>query len=275
VDVDRLGGADARVSAATIEPFGSTEPTGTPSTNAIHFTGRENDGTILHYSRARHYDPVRSRFVSEDPLGYKGGLNVYRYGADNPLRFVDPKGLTKIDVDIRARKMTVDPEVPGRPPYSVPVTSGHGECMNSPPCGNRPWDGPIPGGGYTIDTTQVSDPGTVGDILRNILGDWGDWRVPLVPNPGTNTFGRGGATGRVPLCRGEKCRRTVRLPGALPQFAIPAFVAVRLRNRSRCARVHQSHLLECGGTEPRVTPRRIPAFIASEGTAHRMTSDGA
>jgi RHS repeat-associated protein len=117
VDVDRLGGADARVSAATIEPFGSTEPTGTPSTNAIHFTGRENDGTILHYSRAWHYDPVRSRFVSEDPLGYKGGLNVYRYGADNPLRFVDPKGLTKIDVDIRARKMTVDPEVPGRPPY--------------------------------------------------------------------------------------------------------------------------------------------------------------
>lgn len=97
---------------------------------------------------------MRSRFVSEDPLGYKGGLNVYRYGADNPLRFVDPKGLTKIDVDIRARKMTVDPEVPGRPPYSVPVTSGHGECMNSPPCGNRPWDGPIPGGGYTIDTLR-------------------------------------------------------------------------------------------------------------------------
>jgi hypothetical protein len=64
--------------------------------------------------------------------------------------------------------------------------------MNNPPCGNRPWDGPIPPGGYTIDTTQLSNPGPMGDILRNLLGDWGDWRVPVAANPGTDTFGRGG-----------------------------------------------------------------------------------
>lgn len=32
------------------------------------FTGRENDGTGLYYYRARHHDPSRSRFLSEDPL---------------------------------------------------------------------------------------------------------------------------------------------------------------------------------------------------------------
>ena len=43
--------------------------------------------------RARYYDPIRSRFVSEDPIGFAGGDNFYRYASSNPLRFVDPRGL--------------------------------------------------------------------------------------------------------------------------------------------------------------------------------------
>ena len=42
--------------------------------------------------RARYYDPVRSRFVSEDPIGLFGGVNKYRYANANPLRYVDPHG---------------------------------------------------------------------------------------------------------------------------------------------------------------------------------------
>jgi RHS repeat-associated protein len=45
------------------------------------------------YYRARYYDPTRSRFVSEDPIGLEGGLNRFTYVAGNPERWVDPEGL--------------------------------------------------------------------------------------------------------------------------------------------------------------------------------------
>jgi RHS repeat-associated protein len=43
--------------------------------------------------RARYYDPVRSRFVNEDPIGFAGGSNFYLYAGGNPIILVDPLGL--------------------------------------------------------------------------------------------------------------------------------------------------------------------------------------
>jgi RHS repeat-associated protein len=38
------------------------------------FTGREYDSTTgLYYYRARYYDPVTARFISEDPIRFRGG----------------------------------------------------------------------------------------------------------------------------------------------------------------------------------------------------------
>jgi RHS repeat-associated protein len=75
------------------DAFGRTEVTGTPRENAFGFSGREDDGTGLYYYRARYYDPTRSRFVQEDPIGLRGGVNVFRYARGNPLRWADPFGL--------------------------------------------------------------------------------------------------------------------------------------------------------------------------------------
>ena len=58
------------------------------------FTGRERDAlTGLINFRARWYDPHQGRFISEDPLGFDGGLNLYRYASNNPLSFTDPFGM--------------------------------------------------------------------------------------------------------------------------------------------------------------------------------------
>ena len=47
--------------------------------------------------RARYYDPIRSRFVSEDPIGAAGPTaSVYGYVSDSPLAFVDPLGLREL-----------------------------------------------------------------------------------------------------------------------------------------------------------------------------------
>ena len=33
------------------------------------------------------------RFISNDPIGQSGGLNLYLYGHDNPINNFDPNGL--------------------------------------------------------------------------------------------------------------------------------------------------------------------------------------
>jgi RHS repeat-associated protein len=58
------------------------------------YTGRERDpDTGLLYYRARWYDPQVGRFISEDPIGFKGGdVNVYNYVAGNAVNLRDPNG---------------------------------------------------------------------------------------------------------------------------------------------------------------------------------------
>ncbi|WP_371747460.1 RHS repeat domain-containing protein [Caballeronia sp. Sq4a] len=48
--------------------------------------------TGLHYNLFRYYDPEVGRFVTPDPIGLTGGLNLYRY-APNPISWIDPWGL--------------------------------------------------------------------------------------------------------------------------------------------------------------------------------------
>jgi RHS repeat-associated protein len=50
--------------------------------------------TGLYYYRARYYDPLLGRFISEDPSGLDGGINFYTYAENDALGYVDPFGLT-------------------------------------------------------------------------------------------------------------------------------------------------------------------------------------
>jgi RHS repeat-associated protein len=51
-----------------------------------------DDETGLHYNRFRYYDSALGRFISEDPIGLNGGLNLFLYGA-SALGWLDPLGL--------------------------------------------------------------------------------------------------------------------------------------------------------------------------------------
>jgi len=87
-------GTGAGATSYTYEPFGTTTSSGTASTNALQYTGRENDGTNLYYYRARYYNPHLQRFISEDPIGFLGGdLNLYAYVSNRPLHYTDATGL--------------------------------------------------------------------------------------------------------------------------------------------------------------------------------------
>ncbi|APZ64731.1 AAA family ATPase [Salmonella enterica subsp. enterica serovar Stanley] len=54
-----------------------------------------DDETGLHYNLFRYYAPECGRFVSQDPIGLRGGLNLYQY-APNSLTWIDPLGLDVI-----------------------------------------------------------------------------------------------------------------------------------------------------------------------------------
>lgn len=76
------------------DSFGNLKRHGDKVKNAFTYTGREWDKeTGLYYYRARYYDPIEGRFISKDPIGYKGGINVYVYVNSNPIVYKDPFGL--------------------------------------------------------------------------------------------------------------------------------------------------------------------------------------
>ena len=90
-------------------PFGETWVEDASSTNDVPylFAGKELDeSTGLYYFGARYYDPRTSQWQSADPAlgdylsGAEGGLQnplnaqLYGYGYQNPLRFIDPDGHT-------------------------------------------------------------------------------------------------------------------------------------------------------------------------------------
>lgn len=63
------------------------------------FTGKERDEESgLYYHGARYYAPGLAKWVSSDPIGLAGGMNLYAYCNCNPLLFVDPKG-TESDIN--------------------------------------------------------------------------------------------------------------------------------------------------------------------------------
>jgi RHS repeat-associated protein len=82
----------------TFEPFGNTTSTGSASTNSFAYTGRELDATGLYYYRARYYNPGLQRFVSEDPIRFRGGLNFYPYVFNSPPNGTDPFGRATVNL---------------------------------------------------------------------------------------------------------------------------------------------------------------------------------
>jgi RHS repeat-associated protein len=86
---DNAGGVTTEY---TYDPFGVTSVSGIATVNPFDFTARESDLIGLKYYRARYYQPLRQRFISEDPIGLHGGPNLYAYVVNRPTWGIDPLG---------------------------------------------------------------------------------------------------------------------------------------------------------------------------------------
>jgi RHS repeat-associated protein len=78
----------------TYDSFGKLLASTGSLANPFQYTAREYDSeTGQYYYRARYYNPATGRFLSEDPIGFYGGNNFYRYVGNDPADLIDPFGL--------------------------------------------------------------------------------------------------------------------------------------------------------------------------------------
>jgi RHS repeat-associated protein len=100
-DADGLGsitslsnGAGTLANTYTYEAYGKLIASSGTLSNPFQYTGREFDSeTAIYEYRARYFDPNVGRFISQDPIGFKGGINFYAYVGNNPINLFDPTGL--------------------------------------------------------------------------------------------------------------------------------------------------------------------------------------
>lgn len=175
IDYDSFGNIIADTNPGFSVPFGFAGGLHDRDTGLVRFGYRD-------------YSPELGRFVSKDPLDFAGGdTNLYAYSMSDPVNFIDPLGLDFLPTDgtstlnYQGGSLTYY-DVMGNPIGRYPATSGTPGVTDP----KVPWKGPIPPGDYTLNPSEISE----GGFLRNLLGDWGKYRVPLHPDSGTDTLGR-------------------------------------------------------------------------------------
>jgi RHS repeat-associated protein len=96
-----LNSSQAMAASYRYDPFGNTvSSSGTLASASLYrFSSKEihaNSG--MYYYLYRFYDPNLQRWINRDPIGERGGANLYEFVRNSPLGWIDPAGLVlKID----------------------------------------------------------------------------------------------------------------------------------------------------------------------------------
>jgi RHS repeat-associated protein len=65
-----------------------------PQDSPFRYQGQYEDvETGLYYNRFRYFDPETGQYISQDPIGLRGGMNLYNY-VTSPTISIDPYGLS-------------------------------------------------------------------------------------------------------------------------------------------------------------------------------------
>jgi RHS repeat-associated protein len=99
---DRLGTPQALTDStqavkwsALYQPFGTVQSTTGTAIQNLRMPGQENDADVgLYHNGFRDYAPSLTRYLQTDPIGLSGGMNTYQYVSGNPIKLIDPSGLS-------------------------------------------------------------------------------------------------------------------------------------------------------------------------------------
>ena len=199
--MDATGAPLARYGTGAYGETGGSEVDSGTVANALRFKARERDAaTGLVDLRARWYDPMSGRFLSEDPLGLAGGWNPYAFAGNDPVNYSDPSGLdacNKIQADHGGETIT--------------TKEGTKECLmgsSLPTVFTTGRSGPGAGGGDVTTwfagvsgfAAFVGGPSVGGGVYRSSDGDFG-------------LYGQGGAALGVGAGGGVEAGRTTSMTG--------------------------------------------------------------
>ena len=146
--------------------------------NPFQYVGKYGvmaEGNGLYFMRARYHDPETGSFISKDPIGFLGGLNLYTYVQNNLINWIDPFGLT-CTYSQSTGQMTCVNDQTGQQYYNETGYSGTGEGRNNPAMQGVPNVGPIPQGTWLWGTPYNSPNAGPNTIM-------------LVPLPDNQCFG--------------------------------------------------------------------------------------
>jgi RHS repeat-associated protein len=156
--------------------------------------------TGLYHVGTRAYDPRTARWLQRDPIDASSGdPNLYRYCGNDPINGVDPSGAKQ--PCIKTLVFTGDTlkifDENGKEVMRIAAYSG---LPGTTAADQRtPNVGPIPEGTYWIDSSKIVElsdnplaRAPFGAVYEPNLDSWGRYRVPLEPDPTTNTHGRSG-----------------------------------------------------------------------------------
>jgi RHS repeat-associated protein len=90
---------------AEFDPWGNLRNEYNPRqlNQPIRMQGQQVDSESgLFYNRYRYYSPSTGRYFSQDPIGLRGGENLYSFAKSNPHGFIDPMGLNTIAIGAAA-----------------------------------------------------------------------------------------------------------------------------------------------------------------------------
>lgn len=89
-----INGSQSVVSTYTYDPFGNLNSgTGSLDQPFKFSTKPYDEETGLSYYGYRFYMPAIGKWMTKDPLGERGGINLYGFVRNNPINRIDPLGL--------------------------------------------------------------------------------------------------------------------------------------------------------------------------------------
>ena len=100
----RLNDAGAVVSSDIYDAWGNRQYTDDTTGDPYGYKGQygyytdHETGLIL--CTHRYYDPETGRWLTKDPIGHKGGVNLYGYCSNDPVNAVDPSGYSVWDTAV-------------------------------------------------------------------------------------------------------------------------------------------------------------------------------